>query len=267
MKNNIFKLIGFYAVLGLLFVGCDQDNEGTKYETAGKTQYSFGAKNRVIEMIKEDNNQFKVELTRVDTNGDANLNVAFSLGAGVEAGLFVPESTTVSFKDGESVAYLTIKYEDLNLISPVGEFEINLSLSNDISISPAGTSTMKVTASRKLTYKPIGESIFTSEAFGEDDGTRLSWPVDTYKAEEADIYLLEKPYGKGYDIKIVVLDGKATVPGQKAWFYNDSYGAVYVRTTEPFDVEDGVIDMELEHYLPSISYSFGKFHETVELPK
>ncbi len=262
MNKKLFNIIGSFFVAGLLLAGCDQETEGTMFDAKGKDQYAVGSVVRTVEMIPQDNNSFKVDIVRVDATADANVNVALDANT-VAAGVFTLASPTVSFKAGEYKAFATVKYADINKLSPTSQYKMTLSLSADV-LSPSKKKDMAITAFRKLTYESIGVSVFTSEAFGEDDGTRNSWNVQTLKAKEGDVYLLKDLYSKGYDIQMVILDGKATIAPQPAWKHS-TYGNVYVKTTVDAVVNGKNIDMTIDHHVQNLG-SFGKFFESITLP-
>lgn len=257
MNKKFFNIIGSLVVIGFLFSGCEKDAEGNLFDAKGKDKYAVGSAVRTVEMVPADNNSFNVEIVRVDASSDANVNVTLELDKTVPAGTFQLKSSTVSFKAGEYSANATITYADINLLSPIVKYKMTLALSDDV-LSPSKKGKMAITASRKLTYAPAGNSVIVSEAFGD------TWEVETLKANEGDVYILKNLYDTGFDIQLVIMAGKATISGQAARRHN-TYGNVYVRTSAPADVVGKQIDMVVEHYVPNLG-SFGKFSESLTLP-
>lgn len=142
------------------------------------------------------------------------------------------------------------------------DYTLILELAPDASEYPLGTDIkqIEVTIKRSLTFSDYGVGVFSSEAFGEE------WEQPLLVADQAEVYRLPDLYEPEYPIDILFNgDGTVTVDPQPAWFYNDDYGDVYVMGTGT--VENGIVTMQLEHYVASIDESFGVFTEILIMPQ
>lgn len=257
MKRIITKYSLGLLSLGLLMASCDQDIEGTLFDSSGKNQYSVGAKVRTVEMLPEDNNSFKVEIARVDAATSTTVSVVLELGNGVPSGTFRLKSNLVDFNVGEYVGYAEVVYDDIDELSPTGQYKMTLKVAAE-DASPSNYVSMAITAFRKLTYEHIGTGELNSSAFGG------AWPIEVMKAKEGDVYILKEMYDIGYDVQLVIVDGMATISAQAAWKHG-TYGDIYVETVEPAAVNGKTIVMMIDHFVPNLG-SFGEFEEVLILP-
>ncbi len=250
------KIIFYITILALLSGVNACKDEGTTYEITDSAEASFPSTIVNFQMVPEDGNEIVVEMWRGNTRGAVSVPVTIDDGTG---GVFTPEKEQFDFADGESKAYLTFTYPDLNDFG--GErYEIELTISDEDQISPSGRSTLAIVAQRRLTYTSIGTGTFTSEFFEE------SWPQEVLKAEEADFYRLPNCYYDGYHIEFSVTDGEIDFALQPMG-YNHSEGMVY---WDPRDVSESNISGKIYTFavrfqIPDVG-GFGTYTEELEMP-
>ena len=158
------KKILFYITILALFVGVNAcKEEGVIYEMSDGAEASFPSSIVNFQMTPEDGNKIVVEMWRGNTTGSVSVPVTIENNTG---GVFTPEKEQFDFADGESKAFLTFTYPDLNDFG--GErYEINLSITDEDQLSPSGRESLSIVAQRRLTYSPIGTDTFTTEFFEE----------------------------------------------------------------------------------------------------
>lgn len=252
MKKIQLALLIFVLALA----ACDQDNIGELYETDAYVAFSSSI---VVDNLLTAENNYSVNVQVVRTNAAGNETVGISLESNDNIdGIFELESNTVTFSDGETVAYAKI----VPLVPPTGiapgvTFDFNLSL-NDATVSEFyGTTTYKATL--KLDFTAIGAAIFDSPFWGE-----VLYP-EMYEASLGPVQLYKAIglYESGYDIIFIVDGSTVTVNGQSAWYYDDEYGEVYV--TGNGTIEDNVMTLTLTHYIPDV-YAWDPSVEVLTLP-
>ncbi|MBR8535335.1 hypothetical protein KDU71_07170 [Carboxylicivirga sediminis] len=260
MKNIL--LILMIAVVAL--TACDQDNVMTKLDTGG-VDYVAVAHTAIDApyMLNADNNysiSFPIHRTYKNVSGTvANLEMA----SNDDTGLFVLESTTLSFADGEAVAYAVVSATNPSAIDPAKIYTFELSVTGD-NASPL-YHTAEFNGQLELKFTSMGTASFESTFFGE------AWTVEIFKAEGLSIYKAEALYEDGYDILIIEDEGAGTVsvPEQKAWFQTDVELPARIAGSGTVSTNgDGkkVFAMEIEHYLPEYDHTWGVYDEVLTMP-
>ncbi|MDD3911760.1 MAG: hypothetical protein PHZ22_06250, partial [Bacteroidales bacterium] len=101
-------LILFAIAAGIFFTSC-KSIDGTVYNPK-TVSASFPSSIIQVNMLPADGNKFQVPLWRGNTSGTASVAVTID----DPSGAFTPSSKSFDFADGESVAYITFSYADLN---------------------------------------------------------------------------------------------------------------------------------------------------------
>ncbi|MEG1616739.1 MAG: hypothetical protein RR202_06360 [Bacteroidales bacterium] len=246
--NKIYILTAIFS-LSLLFPACNQDNIREVYESENLNYVSFGNKTLIVEVNTD--NIVSVPVYRESTS----VNTVKVTPVKISDALSIP-SQTISFADGSKEGVLQIVC-DLENMDFVSKYTAKLSIAEGNVVGTHGIGEMDVTISRKLSWTTLTQpSIFTSEAFGGE------WEVEIVKADQANFFILKNLYEENLDVRVDVDNtGKATVASQKAWTHA-TYGYVSVRGSGI--MQDGVVYMDLEHYVSA--GSFGSFAESFTIP-
>lgn len=254
--NDMKKLLYFTTIIGLLLtvISCDQDL--TTYKMTDKVEASFPSTIVSYQMVAEDGNKIVVEMWRGNTKGAATVPVTIT---DKTEGVFVAEKDQFDFADGESKAYLTFTYPDLNDFA--GEkYEIELEI-DEAMVSPGGNGTIEISAQRKLTFKSLGEGEFTSEFF--DD----SWDQEILKAEEADYYRLPDCYYKGYHIEFTIQDGKVDFANQAMGYkYEGSSMTYWINNLDESTFDGEIFIFVPTFFVPDLGGGFGEYNEVFVMP-
>ena len=250
------KILSYITVLGFLLSIYSCKDEGAIYKMSDGAEASFPSTIINFQMTSEDGNKIVVEMWRGNTAGAVSVPVTIEDGTN---GVFTPEKEQFDFADGESKAYLTFTYPDINDFG--GElYEIDLTIADEDQISPSDRSTISIVAQRKLTYSSIGTGTFTSEFFGE------SWAQVVEKAEEANFYRLPDCYYAGYPIVFSLEDGVVNFAKQAMGYNHPDYG---MASWDPRDVSQSVVDGKTITFAARFvvdAGAFGTFSEVLELP-
>ena len=214
MKN--IYLILFLLVLAL--VSCDQENMGTIYEP-GSSYVAFSSSIVPENLLTAENNySVSVQIVRSDASA-ASATVELEMNDDIQD-IFNLESTTITFQDGENVAYAKIvPLVNPSLIDVSKTYEFNLTLVGDNASEFYNETTYR--AFFLLTFKPYTTGTFSSEFFGAD------WPVEIEKAEEADVFRIIDCYVEGYDITFSVdSENNVRYSTQEIGYVDPDYGMV-----------------------------------------
>ena len=252
MKKIQLALLVFVLAL----TACDQDNIGELYETDAYVAFSSSIVVNNL-LTAENNYSVNVQVVRTDGTGTETVGISLEPNDNID-GVFELESNTVTFNDGETVAYAKI----VPLVPPTGiapgvTFNFNLSLSDATVSEFFGTTTYKATL--KLDFTAIGIETFDSPFWGE-----VLQP-EMYEASLGSVQLYKTIglYESGYDIIFIVDGTNVTVNAQPAWYYDDEYGEVYVEGSGTID--GNVISVTLTHFIPDV-YAWDSTVEVLTLP-
>ena len=250
------KILYFATIIGLFFMVTACEQEETIYDSEDRIEASFPSTVVNYQMIAEDGNKIVVEMWRGNTRGAASVPVTVTDKTG---GIFSPEKEQFDFADGESKAFLSFTYPDINQFG--GErYEIELAIANENQVSPSGKNTIKISAQRRLTFASIGTGSFTSDFFGE------SWPQEVLKAAEADYYRLPNCYYTGFPIEFSVENGQISFSKQQMGYNHPDYG---MTSWDPRYPEESEIEGKTFTFVVAFVVdvgSFGKFYEELEMP-
>ena len=249
--------------VGALLFSASCQRQGVLYDMpTDSAVVSFPSEDAIFTMTKEDGNKITVQLNRGNTKGAVSIPFTFTDGTD---GVFKPAKNSFDFADGEGVAYVDIKYDDINNLGG-GVYEMELEVPGD-QVSPSGIATLAVSAQRLLTPKFIGTGVFYSLSLFEQ-----SWEQDIYNTEEApDFYILPDCYAEGYNVTFSYKSGEFVFPEMidTGVMYDPdtpAYGTFALHTISGA-LSDGVLYITCGFALPAIPYSFGTgFMEAYQLP-
>ncbi|MFA5713257.1 MAG: hypothetical protein WC960_03670 [Bacteroidales bacterium] len=263
--KKILLLNTFILSLLLLF-SCD--SPGKLYDQTRGDEVSFPSKTLKYEMVAEDNNSFKIELYRGNSLGALTVPVIIDM-TGDE---FTPTDDKFIFADGENKAYLQFDYNSIDNFG--GEsYAITVTVADPDQLSISGVGEVKMSVSRKLTYKLYATGTFYSEIieYGFDGPPSVS--RELYKAEEGEYYRFPNLYEPGYHIEFSLdSQGKIQFDEQSIGIWYDAVdypenGMFHWGTTflDECVVDDGYYLFVVDFCLPEISYSFGDWWEVFEV--
>ena len=203
----------------MTLVACDQENIGTLYEPGGN-YFAFSTSIVPDNVLSAENNySVMVQIVRSDLKGTATAEVSLEMNANID-GVFALESSSVSFADGEGIAYAKIvPVVDLSMIDLSKIYEFKLTLPGENVSELYNESTYR--ASFQLTFEPFGTGTYSSEFFGGE------WSVEIEKAAEAEVYKIVDCFAEGYDITFSVdANNNVFYSSQKTGYVDDEYGMV-----------------------------------------
>ncbi|MDR0430142.1 MAG: hypothetical protein LBH58_06655 [Tannerellaceae bacterium] len=220
MKSTKFLIISLFA--GILLCSCEQE-DGTVYTGELDKLVSFASPKYTQELVDEDGTQIKIKLQRAQTAGTLDVPIIFES----QSDLIQMNDLVVHFADGEAVAYGTVSHPGASGLDIGIEYQATLSIDEEaVSVSPGGISAQQVVLTRKLTWKSVGEGIFTS-----NDIYGATYSVEVLSTEEdPNIFKALGLYEDGYDILIIVdkANGTAVIPQQEIGL--SLFGADYPKT-------------------------------------
>ena len=230
------KIFSILIILTAALVSCDQKNIGTLYEPGG-SYFAFSSSVVPDNTLSADNNySVMVQIVRSDLSGTATADVSLEMNDNID-GVFALESSSVSFADGEGIAYAKIApVVDLSLIDVSKVYEFKLSLVGENVSEFYNTSTYR--ASFLLTFEPFGTGVYSSELFGDE------WPVQIEKAAEADVYRIIDCFVEGYDFTF-------SVDQDNNVFYS-------TQQTGYIDGDNGMVSLEMPDAEEPDSYYMGE---------
>ncbi|MCG8582321.1 MAG: hypothetical protein MI866_20525 [Bacteroidales bacterium] len=258
------KLLYAFMICLVGLSACDQDNVQTKFDTGGVDYVAVGV-TAVDEPYKlnADNSytiSFPIHRSLKDVSGTiANLVLVSS----DDSGLFELENESLTFEDGNAVAYAKIAATNPSAIDPATIYSFELMVIGT-NASPL-YHTAEFNGQLELDFETVGSGSFESTW---DEVTR---PVNLYKAVGLDIYKAEALYEEGYDVLIIADEGAATVsiPEQKGWFQTDVQLPARIAGSGTISTNgDGkkVFTMRIEHYLPEYDHTWEEWDEIITFP-
>lgn len=259
-KNSILFLLSLIFVLA----SCDNENVGALYDDGGVTKYAFSSAKHNVDLVVEQAGIVAVPVYRTTTKGASTVDVVFTANEAVAA-LFSLDNSTISFKDGESVAYANVIYPDIETLSPTSVFSFKIAIVDSAIVSPTFINEVEVKAGRKLTYESFGVGNFESEIFEQ------AWEQPILKAKEGEVYKLSGLYAANYDFIFAInADNTVTFGKQETGSVDSTYGMMSFDPNTSAGVvigsskEGNVIT--LKGRLTVAAGSFGTFTEVLTLP-
>ncbi|MDR1406230.1 MAG: hypothetical protein LBI89_03405 [Prevotellaceae bacterium] len=199
--KNIVKLLTLAAVALIGLNACNQDSERAFYDESAPAAYSFVQSGRVSELVESDNGVIKVSVARTDASTDGAVGLKLTASTATESvinALFsAPAQVTFAAGEFEATADIRFTLDDLEF----GEqYKFSVEFANASEpVSPGGVKKTDVTASRKLTWLPIGAGTWTDGLISAVfNAPALTYDVQVEAAEGADgLYRMVNPYGFG----------------------------------------------------------------------
>ncbi len=265
MKKQILKLAVCTALMLSLFSSCDTDAEGTLYEN-GKTEYAFAGTLQKIELLPSDGNKISVPVYRNTTTGTSTVTISIEAVSENAENLFSLVTPTVTFEDGKSIAEAVVSYKDINLLGAADVYQFSLNF-DETEASPSGLNSIEISAQRKLTFNKVGTGIFSTNFFGNEDGTPYLMDIVVEKAAEANIYRLLDVYENGYPIIFSVDDNGNVLSfgDQETGYVHPSYGMIFISFVDAKKTEN-TYTFTLQFIVPGVG-SFGAFEESIQMPE
>ena len=257
-------------ILGLALVAagltsCDQDNVGAIYEPTQANISFISAEQSAI--TEAESLTVPVAIGRATTNGTYTATVNMSNATdGVSL-----KSDQVTFADGEGMAYAIVEIANMQKGK---NYSCTLTLS-DADAATANTEFGKQVTSTTVNvmcdynWISLGNGFYSSPDFWEEE-----FYVPVQHAEGTNIYRLIGLFQSGYNIDFTIEGEKVYVASQPSWFYNASYGDVYLvgdandnadGYAGTYDAATKTVTFILYHYIPGVG-SFGTFVDTLTMP-
>lgn len=222
MKKIITIGLGcLMSLASAVFTSCNTDVEGVIY-TPETTGYSFAATQQITQLTNEDQGVIKVPVYRNSSEDESSVELAVQMSAAAEE-IFSLATSSLSFKNGETVAYAELNFGSVDKLGAVDKYNIRLSIDEN-SVSSSGVGSITVQASRLLTWENYGVGIYTSELFGE------AWEQPIEKAAEGNIFRLPDCIFEGYPFIFTLSDDGQQLVGwdiQATGYKHATYGMVY----------------------------------------
>ncbi|MDR1371111.1 MAG: hypothetical protein LBJ72_13465 [Dysgonamonadaceae bacterium] len=254
--NKIFNIASGFIFSCLFFISCEAP-EGNVYQTDG-SQVSFQLARLDLDLIPTDGTVIKVAVNRSSSAGTFEAPVTLTTSA---PSLFSLSSGTITFKEGEAIAYAEINHATLDQFNPALTYALGLKISDKEKLSPSAVDSVSINVKRKLSWKTIGTGVFESEFFEE------AWPQDIQQAEEeSSLYRLPDCYYTNYPIVFVVNSSNAiTFSTQETGYVDSTYGTTSIMMPAAASAnqpqKSGNVYNLWGRFVVSAG-SFGEFHET-----
>ncbi len=199
----------------LLLISCEAP-EGATYPLDG-SKVSFQAGRYDLSLAPEDGTVIKIAMNRSSSAGALDVPLVFKTTSPT---LFSLNSSTISFKEGETVSYAEIKHATLDKLNPALTYSLVLKLDNMEQKSPSALDSVLVNVSRKITWKKIGTGTFTSAFFEK------SWMQEIQQAQEdATVYCFPDCYTKNFPIMFsVAANNSISFSTQQTGYVDSQYG-------------------------------------------
>lgn len=227
MKYKILTQLAVCLAIALtIFTSCDRDAEGVIYNPNATACYSFASTQMNVEVTADDQGILQVPVYRGNVNGDASVELMVDMDEET-ASIFSLTSSTITFANGEGVAYAELNFGSLDNLGATTRYTISLSIPEEQQ-SPGAQGSINVQVQRQLTWESIGTGTYISELFGE------SWDQPVEKAQEGNVYRLPDCIIEGYPIVFTLSEDGQQLIGwdiQAIGYEYDPYGMVYFLPT------------------------------------
>lgn len=260
MKNLKYILTSF--ALFVILISCNKDAVMQTIDPSdiGSVDAAFTSKLLVYKLTEADNGQLKILIQRGNASSAATVPVTVA-GAGLSH--FTLQSNSVQFAVGEYQKDIILTYKFAN-IAPGNKYVFEVTITDETMLSKSKVSKIKVEAEIALSYKSLGNGVYSSEFFEE------SWDQPVMKADITPtfaFYLLPGCYYSGFDIMFSVTNGVMEMPSQSSGYYYDAthgYAFITPQSTQISGKKHSVI---AKFTLPKSGAGFtGVFEESITLP-
>lgn len=227
MKKYILAIA---VLLTGLVTSCDKDVEGAIYSD-NDTSFSFVIPKQSIEVTADDNGVVKIPVYRSNKNGEAKVGIVMNDEAIAENVLKL-NTPDITFKDGESVAYVELGFGSVNDLGATSKYVTTLSFKEGTSLSPSAEASTEITIQRRLTWEDYGTGHYTSTIFvADDEGTPLEMEILIQKAKEGNIYRMVDLITEGYPIVFSLSEDGLSLLSyepQPTGYLNQGYMTYYI---------------------------------------
>lgn len=222
--NKIFKhsMMLVFSALALVLGSCTEEFEYTGATAEGEQVYFSNVLSSTVN-LDITANEVKIPVNRIQRNGE--LTVGLTVTRAGKMTLDIP--TSVSFADGDSVAYLTIGYNAEKI--QLGQYEeVTLAIEDSKYTTPYGNSsyTFSIGASE---WESAGRGLYRDVLFTSFYGLEsMTYNVDIEQSSVTPgMYRIVSPYGPGTTFYQNVVGG-----GVMSWANKDNTSIV-INATDP----------------------------------
>ena len=277
IMNKLFKYSLALLTMAVAFTACSDSDDNYQPGSASGSQVFFNNTLQSQYEITGDANSFTVPIQRANTSGTITVPLTVTMS---EGSIFtVPSSVT--FNDGEAVAYLTITYDPADIV--YGKYdEITLSIADASQATAYGLSTYTFKAGITAWVKMEGKAQYREDLVSTWYG--IGHPVYEVEIErnivEAGKYRLVNPYGDAFAKAIGESDWEDYYDYKNNYYIEfdvsdpdfvwvsyggagvtmDSYGAFYFRSYVDYYLGNGY---DLDFVKANAADLFGKFVDGV----
>lgn len=242
-----------------LAMSCSDENIRTIYDGIEDGGFAFGSLVLNLEATPEDGNEILVPVYRSNTSINmAEISFEYDCAESTSStpdwkeadpnAIFSLTTKKVIFADNSYSAYARVRYTDITALAPMMKYRIRLKIKSELSPSDKGE--VVITASRKLTFEPIGKCMWHDLCLFEH-----AYEADIYKAAEGEIYRVMDPYTPGLLAEDYAKEGWMQNPPEYVQFICDKDGYI---TYEPFKTGMMVNGLYMAYaYYPG-EYQWGK---------
>ena len=267
--KRILSTLSILSVL-LFFNACSEPH-GTYFDLGGQDFWAFHRATQNVD-AREMNGKVNVHIYHLsDIATVSPIRVTATFGNAATEELFTVTGSSFSSVDEFNRATVVITY-DLEELEFDTDYVITLTLSEQpdypfigTPVNPANPgliTTTNVVIRRAMPFTELGTGLFISDFF-EEEWEQVVRLLDEEIAQ-AVVYRLPNLYENGRTIDVVYNgDGTVSIASQPAWWHSQGF-QVEVRGTGV--KKDGVITMQLEHWIPSLPHSWGPWEEILILP-
>lgn len=267
-KIHILLLLLIPIVLG---TGNSCKEHEVVYPNQGNSPNAAFAKGEINQEIEvADGGTYKVEIVRGNLlETEATIGITLTTGKDVPAETnFRLAENSVLFAKGENRKEVAILY-NIEAMELFNKYPIILSFTDPLQ-GPIfnANATVTVNFTRKLLYEDIGDGIFTSSFFDEEDLGANPKTVKVQQAEGGAPYFWVKDmYVNGYDIKFILnkdLTAVVEFENQITGLVHSTYGMISAQLMES-SISGNTIILIIRYYVNA--GRFGDFRETLLLPQ
>lgn len=259
-------IIGVLAFTGAI-TSCDKDNIGGIY-TPYAQNVSFESDEAINTKTSDNSLEFSVRLIRNIKQGEYTAHYTLT---SEDEGIFSDANNgTVTFADGQSVAYISIKTNNMvkgeEYAAQLKLSEADVATLDTIIGAPIVETSLIVMCD--YDWVAVGKGFYSSPEWWEEE-----YDVDIEKAEGTNLYRIKDLFAEGYDIQFTIgADNVVTVLPQESWKHS-TYGVVYLEGFQnedksyvagTYDPATKKVDLTFRHYVSA--GTFGVFVDTLTMP-
>lgn len=193
-KTIIYSTTLLISMMAFMLGACTDEYEYSGVKVEGEQVYFSNALASTVELSQTES-RVQIPVNRIQRNGELTVNLDVTVSEGSK--VTVPNSVT--FADGDSVAYLSIDYDPSQI--EYGHYdEVSLSISDKSYTTPYGSSSYTFSIGLSE-WKTLGSGLFRegilSSFYGSDV---LTYNVEVQEnINTAGKYRIVSPYGSGTD--------------------------------------------------------------------